>query len=360
MDASMITDSPTIETAEKAAAVKSCFEIHYSMMFSTDASPRSLRRRAFEQHLINTPLTDMQRARAMYEFYQHETAHLRSSRVLRTSSAHRHVVKGIEIAGYQAVRVLGKGSFGIVQLVMPQPAEDSVDCIIAPERSSVFAMKIIRKSNMLRNAQEAHLRAERDFLVKSEGSRWIVPLLSSFQDNTNLYLVMDYMPGGDFLGLLLREDMLDEHITKWYIAEMILCIEETHRLGWIHRDIKPDNFLISASGHLKISDFGLSFDGHWSHTQSYYNCHRYMMVEDLRLSVRGDSSDMSGSASTSQSGTSDKLTHRRKDRLKVQPPGLLAWRDRIERRRLARSVVGTSQYMAPEVILGQPYDARCD
>jgi len=75
-------------------------------------------------------------------------------------------------------------------------------------------MKVIRKSDMLRAAQEGHLRAERDFLVAAEGSRWVVPLIASFQDNTNLYLVMEYMIGGDFLGLLLREDVLEESHAK--------------------------------------------------------------------------------------------------------------------------------------------------
>src|ERR1700712_1490281 len=99
---------------------------------------------------------------------------------------------------------------------------------------------------------------------------------------------MDYMPGGDFLGLLIRDNVLSEPVTKWYIAEMILCIEEAHALRWIHRDVKPDNFLISASGHLKISDFGLAFDGHWSHDQAYFNHHRYSLLTKLGLKVEGD------------------------------------------------------------------------
>ena len=85
-----------------------------------------------------------------------------------------------------------------------------------------------------------------------------------FQDTKNLYLVMEYCIGGDFLGLLIRKNTLNEDITKHYIADMILCIEEAHRLRWSHRDVKPDNFLISASGYLKISDFGLAFDGRGS------------------------------------------------------------------------------------------------
>src|SRR5690242_15360876 len=105
------------------------------------------------------------------------------------------------------------------------------------------------------------------------GSR-IVPLVASFQDLTSLYLVMEYMPGGDFLSLLIREHILHESAARFYTAEIILCVEAAHSLKCIHRDIKPDNFLVSASGHLKISDFGLAFDGHWSHDTTYYNSHR--------------------------------------------------------------------------------------
>lgn len=115
--------------------------------------------------------------------------------------------------------------------------------------------------------------------------------MASFEDVANLYLVMEYMPGGDFLGLLIRENILHETVARFYIAEMIICIEEAHALRCIHRDVKPDNFLISASGHLRISDFGLAFDGHWSHDMAYYNSHRYSLVHKLGLSVEGDKQD---------------------------------------------------------------------
>ena len=119
----------------------------------------------------------------------------------------------------------------------------------------------------------------------------IVPLVASFQDLHSLYLVMDYMPGGDFLGLLIRENILHETVARFYVAEMILAVEEAHRLGFIHRDIKPDNFLIAASGHLKISDFGLAFDGHWSHDVTYYNCQRYCILKKLGILIEGDAED---------------------------------------------------------------------
>jgi serine/threonine protein kinase len=186
-------------------------------------------------------------------------------------------------------------------------------------------------------------------------------LIASFQDANNLYLVMDYMVGGDFLGLLIRKDTLREDWARFYVAEMILCIEEAHRLRWIHRDVKPDNFLISASGHLKISDFGLAFNGHWSHDQAYYNSHRYSLLEKLGIDVKGDSEDQKLAAEAKELAPDIKL-HSLDDHTLHQPSStsLLDWRNNKGRRRFAKSVVGTSQYMAPEVVRGEMYDGRCD
>ncbi|KMU83529.1 serine/threonine-protein kinase CBK1 [Coccidioides immitis H538.4] len=298
-------------------------------------------------------------------------------------------------------KVLGKGSFGVVRLVRekhtgdivetPKPESyatqshrrpstfDALKSAVDGARSSrrkdldrskkdVFAMKVIRKSDMIRNCQEGHLRAERDFLVASTKSRWIVPLVASFQDTHSLYLVMDYMVGGDFLSLLIRKNILSEDVTRWYIAEMILCVEETHRLRWIHRDVKPDNFLISASGHLKISDFGLAFDGHWSHDQTYYMNQRQSLMSKLGIQVEGDDKDRKAAQEVAHS-TGTELPRRESGKnhdrlLSIPSPGpnddILCWRNRKQRKKLARSVVGTSQYMAPEVIRGEFYDGRCD
>ena len=404
---------PTMRTVEVTASAKIFFETHFNSLYRGHPTPRSLRRYDLETMLQAENISPEQRSQEFLALAKLESDYLRQSRVLKANSQKilgDNKASGVAVAGYEVVRILGKGSFGVVRLVREEEADASLTAEkksqktlsrlehsaltttaleslrttlekqnVLPKRivskktpREVFAMKVIRKSDMLRNSQESHLRAERDFLVASEKSRWIVPLIASFQDNTNLYLVMEYMIGGDFLGLLIRRERLRERVTRFYIAEMILCIEEAHKLRWIHRDIKPDNFLITASGHLKISDFGLAFDGHWSHDQSYFNNHRYSLMEKLGITVQGDLLDRQESAKEIISGKIASLmggSKARKGRSRHEVPfkdrsdesaGVLHWRDRHGKRKLAASIVGTSQYMAPEVIRGDLYDGRCD
>ena len=102
----------------------------------------------------------------------------------------------------------------------------------------------------------AHVRAERDILALANNP-WIVELKSSFQDDHYLYLVMEYLQGGDLMTLLMEKDILSEEMSRFYIAETILAIETVHNLNYIHRDLKPDNLIIGKDGHIKLSDFGL-------------------------------------------------------------------------------------------------------
>jgi len=115
----------------------------------------------------------------------------------------------------------------------------------------------MKKEFMSQKNQLLHLRTEREILINSN-SPWIVNLKYSFQDEQNLYLVMDYLPGGDFMSLLMKKDILTEEESKFYIAEIILAVEAVHKMNCIHRDLKPDNILINKNGHIKLSDFGLS------------------------------------------------------------------------------------------------------
>ncbi|KAE8817533.1 protein kinase [Hordeum vulgare] len=117
-------------------------------------------------------------------------------------------------------------------------------------------MKKLKKSEMLRRGQVEHVKAERNLLAEVD-SAYIVKLYYSFQDDEFLYLIMEYLPGGDMMTLLMRKDTLTEDEAKFYIAETVLAIESIHKHNYIHRDIKPDNLLLDLSGHLKLSDFGL-------------------------------------------------------------------------------------------------------
>jgi serine/threonine-protein kinase MRCK len=92
-------------------------------------------------------------------------------------------------------------------------------------------------------------------LVRGDAS-WLTKLHYAFQDAENLYLVMDYYCGGDLLTLLSKFDHLDEDMTRFYIAETILAIDSLHKLGYVHRDIKPDNILLDVHGHIRLADFG--------------------------------------------------------------------------------------------------------
>ena len=90
--------------------------------------------------------------------------------------------------------------------------------------------------------QVGHVMAERHILAEApEEMRWLTVLHYSFQDDHFLYMVMDFMPGGDLMSLLMKEDTFSEDVTKFYMAEAAQAISAVHALGYIHRDIKPDN-----------------------------------------------------------------------------------------------------------------------
>ncbi|XP_001368382.1 serine/threonine-protein kinase MRCK alpha isoform X17 [Monodelphis domestica] len=145
---------------------------------------------------------------------------------------------------FEILKVIGRGAFGEVAVVKLKNAD------------KVFAMKILNKWEMLKRAETACFREERDVLVNGD-NKWITTLHYAFQDDNYLYLVMDYYVGGDLLTLLSKfEDRLPEDMARFYLAEMVIAIDSVHQLHYVHRDIKPDNILMDMNGHIRLADFG--------------------------------------------------------------------------------------------------------
>uniref|UniRef100_A0A671XTN3 Rho-associated protein kinase 1 n=1 Tax=Sparus aurata TaxID=8175 RepID=A0A671XTN3_SPAAU len=143
---------------------------------------------------------------------------------------------------YEVVKVIGRGAFGEVQLVRHRAT------------CKVYAMKLLSKFEMIKRSDSAFFWEERDIMAFANSS-WVVQLFFAFQDDRYLYMVMEYMPGGDLVNLMSNYDV-PEKWARFYTAEVVLALDGIHAMGFIHRDVKPDNMLLDKAGHLKLADFG--------------------------------------------------------------------------------------------------------
>ncbi|XP_056403217.1 serine/threonine-protein kinase MRCK beta [Hyla sarda] len=168
------------------------------------------------------------------------------SEFLEWAKPFTQLLKGMQLRreDFEIIKVIGRGAFGEVAVVRMKSTE------------RIYAMKILNKWEMLKRAETACFREERNVLVFGD-CQWITTLHYAFQDENYLYLVMDYYVGGDLLTLLSKfEDRLPEDMAKFYLAEMVLAIHSIHQLHYVHRDIKPDNILLDMNGHIRLADFG--------------------------------------------------------------------------------------------------------
>ncbi|RXN17931.1 serine threonine- kinase MRCK beta [Labeo rohita] len=175
---------------------------------------------------------------------------------------------------FEMLKVIGRGAFGedltayvhdlsfVHEYAGVGPREGNavppprVAVVKMKHTERVYAMKILNKWEMLKRAETACFREERNVLVNGD-CQWITTLHYAFQDDNYLYLVMDYYVGGDLLTLLSKfEDRLPEDMAKFYVAEMVLAIHSIHQQRYVHRDIKPDNVLLDMNGHIRLADFG--------------------------------------------------------------------------------------------------------
>merc|ERR1719233_181758 len=217
--------------------------------------------------------------------------------------------KKVNVENFRTVKIIGRGAFGEVRVVVKK------------DDKKVYAMKTMRKKDMIDKNQVEHIKAERDILSAAENP-WLVRLLFSFQDDAFLYLVMEYCGGGDLMTILMREDILSEKDTRFYMSELAQAIHSVHELKFVHRDLKPDNVLIANTGHIKLSDFGLA--------KSFATKN-----EDFISNWQKNSNNLQGDAKKSEGKYKRSRT-------------------------LMYSTVGTPDYIAPEVFSQKGYEKSVD
>ncbi|XP_078444875.1 protein kinase superfamily protein isoform X2 [Wolffia australiana] len=230
-------------------------------------------------------------------------------RSLRESPVHPLVKDRTSIDDFEIMKPISRGAFGRVFLAKKRTTGD------------LFAIKVLRKADMIRKNAVESIIAERDILISVQNP-FVVRFFYSFTSRENLYLVMEYLNGGDLYSLLRNLGCLDESVARIYIAEVVLALEYLHSLHVVHRDLKPDNLLIAHDGHIKLTDFGLS-----------------------KVGLINSTDDLSGPTVS--------------DILCEDEPQLSVSEHQNERRK-KRSAVGTPDYLAPEILLGTGHSASAD
>ncbi|KAH7847273.1 hypothetical protein Vadar_024038 [Vaccinium darrowii] len=303
-------------TMERVAAAKQFIENHYRAQMK-NIQERKERRWVLERKLASSDVPKEEQLNLIKDLERKETEFMRLKR-------HKICVEDFEL-----LTIIGRGAFGEVRLCREKKS------------GHIYAMKKLKKSEMLSRGQVEHVRAERNLLAEV-ASHCIVKLYYSFQDAEYLYLIMEYLPGGDMMTLLMREDTLTENVAKFYIAQSVLAIESIHKHNYVHRDIKPDNLLLDINGHMKLSDFGLCkpLD---CRTLSTLKENEPMDDENLREPMDIDSCIPDAGNGSHWRSPREQLQH---------------WQ--MNRRTLAFSTVGTPDYIAPEVLLKKGYGMECD
>lgn len=190
------------------------------------------RRTELETRLAALDAPEAEKTRLRTEHFAQEMAFLRARR------------RPMSEADFESISMIGRGGAGEVFLVRHRAS------------GAYYAMKKLRKKNMVDKGTERHAWSEHHLLVAANHP-FVCNLCFAFQSNDHLFLVMEYLAGSDLLNLLQERETLTEEECKFYVAEMVVAVDFVHKLGFIHRDVKPDNILIDKNGHLKLPDFGL-------------------------------------------------------------------------------------------------------
>ncbi|KAH3742937.1 protein serine/threonine kinase [Pelomyxa schiedti] len=221
---------------------------------------------------------------------------------------------------------ISSGAFGEVWLANKKTTGDQ------------YAIKILDKCAMIRKNMVDRVNAEREIMSKLH-NEFIVKLYFAFQCEKSLYLVMEYCIGGDVASLLANIGPFEESMARVYIAETILALECLHKLNFVHRDIKPENLLLNKEGHIRLTDFGISEIG-------LIQSSAEMNLPEILLPSQNHPTGISASKSLSHPillpvNTNDSNTVRTNPRVQTR-------------------ILGTPDYLAPEILLGAGHGAPVD
>ncbi|XP_016812103.1 ribosomal protein S6 kinase alpha-2 isoform X3 [Pan troglodytes] len=205
--------------------------------------------------------------------------------VVKEIDISHHVKEGFEKADpsqFELLKVLGQGSYGKVFLVRKVKGSDA---------GQLYAMKVLKKAT-LKVRDRVRSKMERDILAEVNHP-FIVKLHYAFQTEGKLYLILDFLRGGDLFTRLSKEVMFTEEDVKFYLAELALALDHLHSLGIIYRDLKPENILLDEEGHIKITDFGLSKEAidHDKRAYSFCGTIEYMAPEVVNRRGHTQSAD---------------------------------------------------------------------